>query len=371
MSSFGDMQKRLSHALAEARAQEYKIEEVITERMHDHFQKMELKAAREYIEEVEGREKDLQAENSNLLNKLKVKEDEMKDLLEDFKVKEVDLQQALRSINYYKGLAEDSQRRAQRYQRNLAVAVKDQVTSDEAIAKIERLQTQLKQHEATILKLQDENRKVAETFDQLRAQDAKAMEENEAKVAAILSHASAVETESEQFSETFTALIDTLESEHSAAAASLNDKTLLLHKTETLHNVIVSEVTPLNRFFDRTFSMLRIYQVLFQTLSDPYATGIAGLPQQLDALMVGAAVDLELYEGVHGVLCGFGGVAEEHVRLQLHGIWKSANSMLSSLQDIKADVASFLGRIQPEPNTWLAMKARFGRAGKGKGVSIS
>ncbi|KAF1942968.1 hypothetical protein EJ02DRAFT_344448 [Clathrospora elynae] len=358
MSNRGGMQKQLSKILAEAQVQGYKIEDFIPGEMHGLFHGLtELKAAREYIKEVEGREIDLQAENNSLLAKIKAKEEEIENQPEEFKALKVDLQQAQRSIDYYRELVEDAHRRAERYQRNLQNAVKDQTASDEAAAKIERLQTELDQHQIAILKLQIENRKAAEIFDQLREQDAKVMADNSAKLAV-------VETESELFSETLTALIDTLETEHSSAAAAINDKSALLHKTEKLYNVIVSEVTPLNRFFSRTYEILAIYQALFQSLSDPHVLDIVSLPQQLDKLMDGASQDLDNYQGVHGLMLGDAGVAEEQVRLQLSGMALSAGDIFSSLQCIEGDVSGFLGRLHREPNTWLAMKTRFRLTGK-------
>jgi chromosome segregation ATPase len=339
ISNLGDIQKQLSQILVEAKAQGHKIEDVIPEELQLQFQKMtELKAAREFIKDLESREKDLQAANATLRDKIKAKEAEIENQPAEFKALKVDLQQAHRHIDYYKELAEDSQRRAERYQRSLSNAVRDQIASEEAAAKISRLQTQLQQHQATILTLQEENRRAAETFDQLRTQDAQAMAANAAKLAEALSHASTVESESEQFSETFTTLIENLESEH---------------------NVIVSEVTPLNNFFRRAFSMLQIYQVLFQTLSDPSAPGIPVLPSQLESLMSAAALDLELYESVHSALREAEGVAQEQVREQLQGISGSAAEMLSSFGFIKGNVQMFLARLRRGPGTWAALKATF------------
>jgi myosin heavy subunit len=360
ISNLGDIQKQLSQILVEAKAQGHKIEDVIPEELQLQFQKMtELKAAREFIKDLESREKDLQAANATLRDKIKAKEAEIENQPAEFKALKVDLQQAHRHIDYYKELAEDSQRRAERYQRSLSNAVRDQIASEEAAAKISRLQTQLQQHQATILTLQEENRRAAETFDQLRTQDAQAMAANAAKLAEALSHASTVESESEQFSETFTTLIENLESEHCSAAASLNSSSARIRHQETLYNVIVSEVTPLNNFFRRAFSMLQIYQVLFQTLSDPSAPGIPVLPSQLESLMSAAALDLELYESVHSALREAEGVAQEQVREQLQGISGSAAEMLSSFGFIKGNVQMFLARLRREPGTWAALKATF------------
>lgn len=376
MSTLGDMQKQLSQIIEESKSKGYKIEDVIPENMWNHFSEMsELIAAREYIHEIQAREQNLQADNNVLRAKLKEKETEINDQPAEFKALKIDLQQAHRQIDYYRDLSEDSRRRAQRYQRDLSLAVRDQVAFNEVIAKIEHLQNELGQHQSTIQQLQIENERAAETFTYLRAQDARLIAVNEAQVAAISSHASQIENENEQFNETLTALIDNLESEISSAAVLINDKAALLRQTEILHNAIFSEVAPLNRLFSRALKMLQIYQSLFQSLSDPYASGIASLPLELDPLMEGAMQDLYVYNEVHGTMCQGSGLAGEQVRTQLNGISKSASNMLESLHSIKGDVANFLARLKKEPGTWAATKAKFGISGKkkvtGKRFSVS
>ncbi|KAG9192310.1 hypothetical protein G6011_11044 [Alternaria panax] len=295
MSTLGDMQKQLSQIIEEAGSKGYKIEDVIPENMQNYFSGMsELNAAREYIHGIQTREQDLQADNNILRAKLKEKEAEINDQPAEFKSLEVDLQQAHRQIDYYRDLSEDSRRRAQRYQRDLSLAVKDQIAFNGVIAKIERLQNELGQHQSTIQELQIENERAAEAFAHLRAQDARLIAVNEAQVANILSHASQIENENEQFNATFTTLVDNLESEISSAAASVNDKAALLRQMEILYNAIFSEVAPLNRLFSRALKVLQIYQLLFQSLSDPYASGIATLPLELGPLIEGAMQDFSL-----------------------------------------------------------------------------
>jgi hypothetical protein len=372
MSSLDGMHQQLSQLMDTAKAQGYKIEQVIPEDLQVQFQEMtELKAAREFINELEGREQDLQIASASLLQQLQAKQAEIDDEPAKFKALQIDLQQAHRSIDYYKELAEDAERRAKRYQRNLANAVRVQTAADGAAAKIERLQQQVEQQQATISSLQTENFDAAVLFDELRAHDAQIMATNEAKLAEALSHTSTVESESELFSETFTSLIDTLESEHSSAAASLNTKTALIRQQETFYNIVVSEVTPLSRFFARACSVLQIYQVLFQTLSDPEASGITSLPPQLDALIADASDDLEQYEGVHAAVSEVGGVPEERVRSQLVDLAHSTSDMLTRFQCIKRDVHAFLQRVHTKPSAWSVLKEKFGMSsGQSKRPSL-
>lgn len=375
MATLGDMKKQLSDIVANVKTKGYQIEDAIPDELRDHFKELsELKAAREYIREIQDREQDLQTHNNVLRAKIKEKEAEIDDQPAEFKALKVDLQQAHRQIEYYRELAEDSRRRAERYERELSLAVTDQAASDEVIARAERLQKELEQLRCTILQLQAENERAAETFTSLRAHDAAIIAANEAKFATILSHTSEVENESEQFSETFTTLVHNLESEVLSASASLNDKAALVQKTETLYNAIVSEAAPLDRFFSRAFRILNIYQILFQSLSDPNRSGTSSLPLELDPLMEGARQDLYVYEQVHRTMCEEPGLAEERARTHLNGISKSANEMMQSFNSIKADVAMFLTRLKKEPGTWAVMRAKFGGSSKkeiGKRFSIS
>ncbi|CAA9961005.1 hypothetical protein PTMSG1_04389 [Pyrenophora teres f. maculata] len=372
MSNLGDLQKQLSQILAGAQAQGYTIEQIIPEEMQDHFQDISaLKTAREFIQELETREQDLQAEKDELLAKLKEKEQEIEDQPAEFKALKVDLQMAHRMIEFQKEIAEDSTRRAKRAEQNFDKAAKDLIASGELAAKIVRLQRELEQQQSTIRNLQEQNQHAAEVFQALRAQDAETIAAKDAELADMLSHSSQVETESEQFNETFTTLIESLETENCSSAALLNDKSLLLNKMETLYNVVVGEMTPLNNFYARALDMLQIFHGLFQTLSNPNPAAMATLPQDLDALMATAHQDLSYYQDLYTSLSGTGSVAEQEVRTQLHSIFTSANAMLLVFSVIKVDAERFLGRLPSEPSTWASMKAKLGLSGAGASKRFS
>ncbi|KAJ4373394.1 hypothetical protein N0V83_003689 [Neocucurbitaria cava] len=359
MTSQGELLKRMSIICAEAKALGYKIQEVMPEEVQHQFHEMkELQAAQDYIKEVEGREQDLLARNKELLAKLTAKEAEHAIELEDFAALKVDLQQAQHGIDFHKEIADNATERAERYQRKLADVIEKQVKADEAGFEIDRLQAALRDQQVAYLSLSKENAKANELADQRRKQDQKMLDEKDKQIAALTCHAKSIETESDQFSETLTALVDALESEHSSATAAVNDKATLLCQTEKVYSAIVSEITPLRKFYDRTFAILAIYQSLFRTLSDPFNDSIKELPDSLDTLMSGAANDLYLYEQVHQAL-QTGNIAEEHVRVQLEGIAGIAGRIYKSLECINGDVAGFLSRLRREPDAWWEMKGKF------------
>ncbi|EMD94718.1 hypothetical protein COCC4DRAFT_64364 [Bipolaris maydis ATCC 48331] len=306
------------------------------------------------IIELQCKEESLRAENTALqkaveeqatliqelyLEKEGEKEEEkVANYAEYVKTLQVDLKQARHQIEYYKVLAEDSQRRANRYQESLTQATKDQVAASQLEAQNEQLQRELVQHKFTIYKLRSENELAAENFARLRDRDKKALAACEIRLADLVSHACEVETESEAFSDVFTNLIDTLENENVVARSLLNDRAALLNKMEVLYSVVG----------------------LFQALSDPHRTTIGSLPPDLDALMTGACDDLHAYREIHGMLSNVGGAAQDQIRKELGGMSESAGGMLTSLHYIKRDVGAFLARLHAEPRAWFTMKAKFG-----------
>jgi myosin heavy subunit len=356
MYSLGSMQQQISQTLTAAKTQGYKVEQVIPEELQVQSQEMtELKAAREFIKDLESRKQDLLIQNANLSNKLRSKQDEIDNPPAEIESLKMDLQQAHRDTAFYKDLAQNAERRAERYLRKLDSTVQAHVASDKAAATIERLQAHVEYQQTIIARLQSENFKQAQLFDQLRAGDMQVMAENNRKAAAALQEASWVEFESEQVTEVYDGLIDTIETSHADTTALLNTRTALLHHQETLYSGIVSEVTPLTRFFTRALAVLQIYQVLFQTLSDPESSGITSLPPQIDTLLSNAAEDLKQYVVVHAALSGF---PEERVRNQLHELSGSANGMLSSFRYINRDVHTFLQRVKSDPIVRAALKAK-------------
>jgi chromosome segregation ATPase len=195
MTSRGDLQKQISQVLSTVQLQGYKIEDVIPEEMQDHFQEMtSLKEARQYITEVEARERDLQVENTKLLKKLEIKQAEIDNQPEEFKTRTVDLQQAKRSVDYYKGLADDSQVRVDRYQRKLADAAKQLNVTDEANRTIQRLQAELEDQRVIRVQLEQEyrmNEKIAEGKDAIIA-------EKDVRLASILTYLHQLERDKAQ-----------------------------------------------------------------------------------------------------------------------------------------------------------------------------
>lgn len=355
MSSRGEIQKQLSCILSVANAQGYKFQEIIPQEMQDHFENLTaLTDARTYIKELEAREQILLEQKNELSAKLQVKQAELDDLPEEFKALKVDLQQAQHSIEYYKGLADNSQERADRYQRKLACAEKKQSAAEDESRRIQRLQVELEYQQSINTKLSEEVREVTEHHEILHEQD-------KAKIATITERVEELlkeKVESEQVADAYDSLIDTLEKESQDVAEAVKRKSLSLRDSDALYAAVSSELEPLDRFFDHALVILKLYQTVFHNLSDPNQPIINNLPEALDDLMDLASEDLTAFQIISDMF-QIEGLAQEKVRMHVNKLAKSAANMYNGLDNIKDDLSGFLTRVRSNPDAWLFMKGRF------------
>jgi hypothetical protein len=376
MTNRGEIQKQLTHILSLINAENLKLEDVMPKEMQDHFQDMiALKEARVFIKETEAREKELQAENNNLLAQLKAKQAEIDNQPEAFKTLKVDLQQAQHRIEYYKELAENSQERAERYQRKLLDTKEQQTARDDDALKIQRLQAELEHQLATNFKLSQENRTMSAHHDNLivakdnRIEDLvayvsqlereKRQHDNNITTLTFQFATEKLELEeakitSEQVTEACETLIDSLERETSSATDVVNRRTV---SHDMLYSGIIAQIVPLNRFYDHAFGVLGIYQSIFHSLAHPNSPISTSLPKSLDAMLDAAAGDLDNFTGVADMI-KYGTEVQDRVRLELDDMANVAARMYNSLDAIREDVEGILFRSRNDPNTALAMKMR-------------
>ena len=184
MTSRGEYKKQLAVLVAAAKANNLSFEDILPEKMLDHLKQMaELKTAREHIEQLEEREKDLKATNETLTNNIKEKQHEIDNLPAEYQALKVDLQQAQRQISLYRTTSEDAQERVERYRRQLDVIVGKQQADTFAAGKIEDLQIQIEEQQILINKLVEDNRKTKAMYEQLHDSDAKALERKDKQLA--------------------------------------------------------------------------------------------------------------------------------------------------------------------------------------------
>jgi DNA repair exonuclease SbcCD ATPase subunit len=367
MSGRGSIQNKLSHIMSLIKAEGYKIEDVIPQEMQDHFSDMAaLKEARQYITEIESREKQLQAENVDLSARLLIKETEITNLPEEFKALKIDLAQAQRRGDYYKELAENAQTRAERSQSRLTDLAKTQAATQDDARKIQRLESELADHAAAMFKLLEENRALKDLQDTQQEQEHKLVDEKNAQIADLVNQINMLEVEkleavelSEKVSETYDTLIQSIEEETLTAADVLNRHSVslvdMVKSNDQLYSTIATEIVPLNSFFDHAFSIMAIYQAIFQDLVDPNCTAIADLPQALDTTLDAANEDLLRFQVVSTALQNEG-LAQERIRRQVADMAQIAARMYITLDGIRKDVSDFLNLLRSNPNAWLVMK---------------
>ncbi|KAH6644574.1 Spt20 family-domain-containing protein [Boeremia exigua] len=179
MANRDDFQKQLAALVADAKANNLHFGDILPDSLKEHIHGR----AREYIKELEAREKVLQADKDAMTKELYKKQAEIDNLPAEHEARKVDLQQAERQIALHKEMSVNLTQRVDRYRRQLDDIV-DQKQADVANAeKIEFLKTQTKDQQAIIKKLMEDNRKSEAMFEILREADAKALERKDEQLA--------------------------------------------------------------------------------------------------------------------------------------------------------------------------------------------
>jgi hypothetical protein len=375
MSSHGDLRKQLSQVFNTIKAQGYRFEEVMPGAMQDHLHDMiALKEAQAYIKEMGIREKTLQDENASLLAKLKVKQVDIDDQPEEVKALKVDLQQAQHQIDYYKGLADHAQIRAERYQRKLAETSKSQIAANDDARRMQRLERDIADREVAMFKLLEENRNMTNLYETQREQDKILLQEKDDTIVAMVNHAKQLVSQNVEaiddqvkVSEAQDALIDTLEENSITATEAFNRNSAKLlnqlRESDQLHSAIASELKPLHFFYESVLNILGVYQSIFHDLSDSSVSTMPTIPQILDASMDTANDELYSWQHMSTDLHAHCSVQGEVLR-QVDDMANVAARMYTGLESMKDVVSGFLDRLHNDPKGWVTAKSRCTRSRK-------
>jgi chromosome segregation ATPase len=369
MASLGDIKRQLSILMNSIKAHGFKFEDVMPDEMQHHFQDMTaLSEAHAYIKEVETNETELEAANASLRGRLQAKQAEIDNQPEEFKALKVDLQQSERRIDYYKKIAEHEQSRAELLERKLVEANNLQSAANNDARKIQRLEQNLKDCEVTAFKLLEENRRLTDQFEVQEDESIKLIGEKEAAVSALRDYANKLEAEklqvdedSEETNNTLGSIIDTLEDETRSAAEVANSKSAMFYSqrdfNDQLFSTIVSELGPLNRFYDRVTDILGVYQSILKNLSDPHSSVVASTPRSIHSMLESANDQLYAYREVSANLrTEFDlqkfGLAQEAVISQVDNIANVAARLYTNLDTFKVEMSGFVDRLRNEPDAW-------------------
>ena len=371
----GDLQMQLAALLAQAKAQGFSPDDVLPKEVQEHFiNTRELTTAKEYIKEVEEREQRLHDRNEALQQDLKKAKQAVEELPDDHEARLVDLKQAEHHVQFYKNLMTAAEERADKYQQRWQEAIVQQTAAGEKEKKILRLEEEVVDCQATITKLVQDNRSMTDIFEALRAKDLQALENKDMKlmemekaICETEGRYKKLEDESERFEETYTDILEQMDTETSNCADAINKSALKLDYAESamrshdkLRMATVSELQPLRRFYERCFDVLLIHQRLFKQLFSIERQEVSYVPDALQANLTSATSELEAYRVMRDAMHSEGLECDE-VRDQLTALATSANLMHDSLGDITGDVIRFVTQLDKRPDLLTVMRFKFGK----------
>ncbi|KAF2864977.1 hypothetical protein BDV95DRAFT_600158 [Massariosphaeria phaeospora] len=376
MSSIGELQMQIAAVLAEVKSNQHKVQDVIPQEMLDHFQELnELKNAREYIKQAEEREAKLQEQNSELEKELKVAKQAVEDLPGDHMQLKTEYGLMENQADFYKNLATAAEERATKYQQQWQDAQKKQVAADNKQKTIQSLEKELEQEKSIILKLLEENRTIAATYDSMREQDFEKLAAKEEKLME-LEHSIAdmqeqyqnLEVESDVIEKQLTDVVVSLDTETKTSADAVNSLSNRIQARERhiqacqrRNAATVSEIVPLRNYYDHCYAIIQIYQRIFQSLLLPKENKPVWLPDTLQAALDSAYRELEAFHFVHAAMDSEGlGDEELAVKEHIEGVFGTAKKMQGALTGIAEDVKMFLGQLSQKPDLLNVMRMKFG-----------
>lgn len=387
MTSRGDIQRQLAQLMGTIRAEGHKLEDGLPEEMQYHFQDMiALKDAREYIKDLEARENDLQDKVATHLSELQAKQDEIDNMPTEHKSALVDLEQAEGRARFYQHLLEDAVNRAERYQRDLVEALQAQAVANQDSIKMSRLEREVADREAAILKLVDENRKMADlqelereqhcaTLEEQalvhsaqREQDHKAIDELRSELDSAHTLIHELEDENIQAVELsdgvtagYDSILSVLEGESGDVTAALNrHSTALLiqqHDNDLFYSAISTEFGPVTGFYQHAVALLHEFEAVFKSIADPEVSVLPSFPSSLDTQLKAAHEQLNTFDIAFNAL-DTEGLPQGKVKGQVQGVITSGRTMYKSLTNMRGDITAFVERLRSRPDVWLAIKGR-------------
>lgn len=177
MAGRGAYQKQIAAIITAAAADSLTIDDILPHEIQEHFHDLvELKRARAYILELEGREKELQAAKETLTSTLANMRLKIDDLPTEHQARKTELQQAYRQIALHKETSDNLNQRVQRYQQQLKNTVDKRQTDDSTAKQIKELHTRVADQQAIIAKLLEDHRESEALYETIQQCDKNALE---------------------------------------------------------------------------------------------------------------------------------------------------------------------------------------------------
>ena len=363
-SNLGDLRQRMVAITTEAKKNGHKIEDIVPEEMLDRFQNLNaLKNAKDYIKEVEDREKHLQEENESLKKRLAIAEKVAEDILEDRKQFQIDSEQQSRQVEFLRELQQGAEANVSLYKSKYLELLKVQASSDEKDLKIKELEKECQRYQSVISKLTKESHSTAKVIDTIREQKEHALEKKETRIMELEkslkdleAYSKSVEDESERFEALYQDLMQRLEAENRDCAATINKEAEKMHKLAKERCAAVSEAVILRRFYEHCVDVLQDYQKIFrQLLNDKQQ--VIELPDSLEFSLDSTRREYEALFQIHTAFENEG-IEMCAVRKELEGIAVAAILMQDKLHAIADDAADFLMVREEKPALWETMRMK-------------
>ncbi|KAF2469765.1 uncharacterized protein BDR25DRAFT_370402 [Lindgomyces ingoldianus] len=341
--------------------------DIIPEEMRDHFQDLrELKDMKSYVQECEEREKKLQEENEDLKKQLEAAKKAVEDLPSDHNQLKVDYLQEARRVEFYKGLMEDAEGRAESYRKKLQEVTQKQLAAEQKDRRMERLEQENNQLRDCVTKLRDQLHDDSSNLEALQAEVSKALEEKDAEIATVARAAAereqaakAIEEESDSFQQVYNELITRMEDANIDSAQALNRMANRMRSIEKSQIAALTEAKILTHYYDRCFQILLVYRRIFQQLFNPDDQQVVWLPDPLFDALNSADKECEQYEVIHEAF-EVEGLQHNEVREQLAGLGSSAKKLQVSLRAIAEDVTAFLNALEQKPDFFSGLRNKLG-----------
>ncbi|KAJ4364764.1 hypothetical protein N0V95_000712 [Ascochyta clinopodiicola] len=364
MAGRGEYQKQIVALMAAAKAENLNFEDVLPAKILEHFEVMtELKAARELIKELDDRGGQLQTANETLTKKLSHKQKEIDDLPEEFKALKVELHQAQRQITLHKTMSEDSRQRSERYQRQLKETAAKQQTDASAADKIERLQAEVQDQQTIIAKLVEENQAAEAMSAQLRESDLKALAQKDKqlakKVEELTGKNELLAKLDKELDEAFSLmtcdtemLVDDPQEEPTVVQQeNLQHAGSSTRREAQFSAAIISEMKPLNRFYQAVFQVVNAFAMIFQATSIKDIPPVSYIGDQLDAAQIALGDYIDIKDMMRASIEELGGNDMDQIALlhELDVLAASATNSQIDLEVVHMGFWNFLNQLSDDP----------------------
>ncbi|KAF2265226.1 hypothetical protein CC78DRAFT_543524 [Lojkania enalia] len=362
------LRQRLLKICEESHSYGINIAQIIPPEMRGNFQDLqELHDAKTYIKECEEREKGLRSENDHLAKQLAVAKQAVKDVPADHKQLEVDYNQAQHMIQFWKGLHDNAEIRAENYRQKWKDASQKQLASEESQQRILVLEKELTSQKSIIQKLIDENHTVQDLFDAFRENGGKKLEQKESELVEMSNYLSLqeerykdIEQENDALEQTYNDLLERLQDETEESAAALNRKTQIMRLNEQHICASISEIKILRQYYERCYLVLVIYQRIFEQILNPEKPQPRWVSDTLDPLILSAKKEVEAFKEVSDTF-NAEGVEVDELRAELAGLAHLMHKLQMWLERIAEDLDKFFMEPKQKADLWGSMCNKLGR----------